>query len=372
LTLLSKAAAAAQLKPPSHNDSTSVKPFVFLSDGTDDEPAIIDIVRSFNLNEEQERALRIVVYHSLGRSKVGSQLLMGLFGEGGTGKSTVINAIRASFALKYRQHELLITATTGSAAFNIKGITLHSACNLPIGNEPKTVGNNKQKEWAPRQYLIIDEVSMLDLKTLWNLDQNLRTAKNNKDEPFGGVNIIFIGDFMQMATVSHLDLYEDCATKGIDGEHCRMAHDLWRSLNAVVLLTQQMQQSDDPEFAAALRRLRIHEPTAEDIDLLNSRVGAPLQSKVPIPVVVRHHKLRNIINWEKLLQQSEQLNVPIMHCLAHITSRSGKISREETLKIKGGAKKVTGDGILSVIPGVRLMVNKNIDTSLGYHCVSTS
>ena len=51
-------------------------------------------------------------------------------------------------------------------------------------------------------------------------------------------------------------------------------HQLWRSINVVVLLTEQMRQSEDPEFAAALRRIRLHEPTPEDIEMLNSRVHA--------------------------------------------------------------------------------------------------
>ena len=81
---------------------------------------------------------------------------------------------------------------------------------------------------------------------LINLNMNLKEAKSRPDDYFGGINIIFMGDFLQLATVSHLDVYVDKPSEWENGHH------LWRSINLVVLLTEQMRQSDDPEFAAAL------------------------------------------------------------------------------------------------------------------------
>ena len=92
---LSNAAAAAQSRQQTttFDDTTEASPHVFLTDGTYDEPSIMDIVHKFTLNKAQERAFRIIAYHTLGRSKVGPQLRMGVFGEGGTGKSRLIAAI---------------------------------------------------------------------------------------------------------------------------------------------------------------------------------------------------------------------------------------------------------------------------------------
>ena len=125
-----------------------------------------------------------------------------------------------------------------------------------------------------------------------------------------------------------------------------------------------MRQSDDPEWAAALRRIRLHEPTAEDIEMLNSRVGAPLECPASIPIVVRRHKLRNALNKEKLQEASQLSNIPITHCLANITKRNG-MSQSEAYAVKGGPSKIKGDGILSVIPGAPLLVTQNIDIPLG-------
>jgi hypothetical protein len=108
-----------------------ILPNVYLTDGMEHDKAIHHIVQ-FSLNVEQTRAFHILTYHSLGISKFGNQLLMGLFGEAGTGKSHVVNAIRAWFAYLNRSDELVVTATTGTATFNICGETLHRALGIAV------------------------------------------------------------------------------------------------------------------------------------------------------------------------------------------------------------------------------------------------
>ena len=199
---------------------------------------------------------------------------------------------------------------------------------------------------------------MMDCKNLVNLHKTLGNAKSNEEEDFGGMNVIFMGDFLQIPSVSNLHLYVDKSSQW------ELGHRLWRSLNAVVLITEQMRQSEDPEFAAALRRFRIHQPTPEDIDLLNSRICAPLNAPTTIPIVVRRHKLRNAINSSKLRQASDRFGVSIIHCLANITQRS-KMSVADAYRLKGGTSQLKGDGILSLIPEAPLLINQNIDSSLG-------
>ena len=193
---------------------------------------------------------------------------------------------------------------------------------------------------------------------LVNLNTNLKEAKHRHDDYFGGINIIFMGDFLQLVTVSHLDVYVD---KPSEWEY---SHHLWRSINLVVLLTEQMRQSDNPPFAAPHRRIRFHELTLEDIEMLNSRIGAPLECPTSVPIVVRRHSLREALNKERLQVASQASDVRITHCLADITSRI-KMSLSEVYNVKGGRSKVKGDGILSVIPGVPLMITEIIDISLG-------
>ena len=135
------------------------------------------------------------------------QLLMGLFGEGGTGKSRVINAICKWFEVRGMSDELLITATTGSAVVKIGGQTLHSAIGLRKDGKAGKVSKKIMDLWFNRQYLIIDEVSMMDAKLLSTLHTQLVKIRSDPNLDFGGVNILFAGNFLQLPTVSHQDVY---------------------------------------------------------------------------------------------------------------------------------------------------------------------
>jgi hypothetical protein len=95
--------------------------------------------------------------------------------------------------------------------------------------------------------------------------------KSRRDGYLSGVHVVFRDDFLQLFILSHLDVYVDKLSEPEYGNQ------LWRSINDVVLLTAQMRQSEDPEFGAALRRIRLHEPTPKDIEMLNSRIGASLE-----------------------------------------------------------------------------------------------
>lgn len=101
----------------------------------------------------------------------------------------------------------------------------------------------------------------------------------------------------------------------------------------------------------------------EDIELLNSRVCAPLNAPTTIPIITRCHKLRNAINSSKLQQASERSGIPITHCLAKIRERS-KMSVADVYRLRGGTSDLKGDGILSLIPGASL-INENINKPLG-------
>ena len=98
--------------------------------------------------------------------------------------------------------------------------------------------------------------------------------------------------------------------------------------------------------------------------MLNSRIGAPLECPTSVPIVVHRHSLREALNKERLQVASQASDIRITHCLADITSRI-KMSLSEVYNVKGGRSKVKGDGILSVIPGVPLMITEIIDISLG-------
>jgi len=227
---------------------------VYLSNETQVEQTIAHVIADFSLNEQQSQAFQIVAHHSLDTTEdPEKQLLMGLFGEAGTGKSRLVDAIKAWFSLLNRSAELIVTATMGAAAFNIQGSTVHSALGIAIerGDKTRKMGFTKKKEWRDRWYLIIDEVSMLDCKLMSKLHKKLSSAKPGKEKiNFGGVNIIFLGDFLQLPSISRSRLY-------INNPKWQHGYNLWHALNAVIILYQQMRQADDPDYSQLLGRMRI-------------------------------------------------------------------------------------------------------------------
>jgi len=112
-------------------------------------------------------------------------------GSGGTGKSWAIKAIQTVFSVKSVLKEMVITATSGTAAAGIGGNTIHSAIGLTFkdrdgqqqDNMPRVTDERRKQRWRRRKLLIVDEVSMLHvgLDTLYEIDQKLRFLRGFQD-----------------------------------------------------------------------------------------------------------------------------------------------------------------------------------------------
>ncbi|CAI2165531.1 2670_t:CDS:10 [Funneliformis geosporum] len=100
-------------------------------------------------------------------------------GAAGTGKSFLLKRIIAALQLRYGRERVAVTALTGIAAVNINGTTLHSFSGIGL------------------EVLVIDEISMLEGDLLDKLEIIARTVRNNS-QPFGGLQLIFCGDFFQL------------------------------------------------------------------------------------------------------------------------------------------------------------------------------
>ena len=174
---------------------------------------------------------------------------------------------------------------------------------------------------------------------------------------FGGLNIIFLGDFLQLPCISAYHLYTDKPMY-------QLGNTLWRSLNAVVILTEQMRQIDDPLWAQILLRLRLRIPTDDDLRIIRSRIGAPISDSPHVPIITRRNELRSKINNEMIHETSQRINKPVTYCVASVKSHSG-MSIKSVYKLKYGAKNVLGDAVVPLLPGCPLMVTKNIDQTTG-------
>lgn len=153
-------------------------------------------------------------------------------GPAGTGKSVLMRAIIAQLKKKYARdpERLAVTASTGLAACNIGGMTLHSFSGIGLGKDDvatlvkKIRRNPKAKNrWLRTKVLVIDEISMVDGDLFDKLSQIGRTLRNN-GRPWGGIQLVITGDFFQLPPVPDRDSREakfafDAATWSTSIDH---------------------------------------------------------------------------------------------------------------------------------------------------------
>ena len=200
-------------------------------------------------------------------------------GCGGTGKSQLIRALTKYFLITKRMHTMRKLAPTGIAAAEIDGMTIHSFLGEQRNSgKPRTIkpGDSKlEKEWRPIEYLLIDEMSMVGLTLLAKLNRIICSAKHvDPQVPFGGVNVIFFGDYLQYRPVYDSPLHTDKKQAKSSSEseiQQRVARSLILQINCVVKLTQQM-RTEDLRYLQLLDRLRCGQCNYDDYELLQTRV----------------------------------------------------------------------------------------------------
>ena len=225
------------------------------------------------LNDEQRRAYDIMTRHmeqTKDRRDV-EQLLMVVHGEGGTGKSKVIELVTKRFELCDVPTWLKKGAFTGIAAALIGGNTLHTLAQISLqGRNPSARARRMLALfWATVRYLIIDEISMVSAEFFDKLTRILADARGGSaNAPFGGLNVILLGDFHQFPPVAGTPLYwTNSETR--EGDERRTGRALYEQFTTVVLLKQQM-RTQDGVWSAFLRRLRQGGCSRDDHTLVES------------------------------------------------------------------------------------------------------
>jgi ATP-dependent exoDNAse (exonuclease V) alpha subunit len=207
------------------------------------------------MNERQLEALSIV--------KRGRNLF--LTGSAGTGKSFTVNAIINY--LKSIDKSYGLTALTGCAAVLINGQTIHSFLCLGISRNLKEIYTNITKFKPYLKYLevlIIDEISMMDEELFELINKLLMKIKMN-DKPFGGIQVILIGDFYQLPP--------------INGDYCFMSP-IWNDLELIpVILTELIRQKDDNQLQLILEEIRNDKLSDNTFDILNNLKTTSFKNK---------------------------------------------------------------------------------------------
>jgi ATP-dependent exoDNAse (exonuclease V), alpha subunit - helicase superfamily I member len=239
-------------------------------------------VANFSLNIEQERAFRIVANHST--TFKSDQLKMYLGGIGGTGKSQVIKALRQFFEQRGEAHRFLILGPTGTSAALLGGSTYHSTLGLfltNITNNPNILQIKANLDGV--DYIFIDEISMVSCRQLYAISARLSQVFGVCDEPFGGINMLFAGDFAQLPPVGGSPLYSGSVGTQVDSalhihsQEAAIGKALWHQVTTVVILRENMRQKtqtvEDACLRAALLHMRYGGCTEEDITFLRTRIA---------------------------------------------------------------------------------------------------
>ena len=146
----------------------------------------------------------------------------------------------------------------------------HEDYSVLIGVKNKTM---LREEWRHVEVLLLDEVSLLSQQLLCEMDHALQFAKEQPEEWFGGINVIFAGDLYQYPPVCGSALYTHISHYAGEREIAKRLGQLaWKTIDTVVSLTEQERMKTDLEYAAAVNRLRIRECNYGDVELFNSRV----------------------------------------------------------------------------------------------------
>lgn len=196
-----------------------------------------------------------------------------LTGKAGTGKSTFLKVISEETDKKH-----VILAPTGIAAINVRGETIHSFFQIPIGpilpgdarlDNPK-FRKEKIKLIKELDLIIIDEISMVRVDVIDAIDKVLRQITKQKNRPFGGKQLLFVGDLFQLEPVVTGDTWQ--ILDQFYNTPYFFGAKIFQAINLVNIELQKVYRQSDQQFISLLNSLRNGEIGRTELSLLNQRV----------------------------------------------------------------------------------------------------
>lgn len=201
-----------------------------------------------------------------------------LTGEPGSGKTYTIQEYVAY--TRAQGIETAVTASTGIAATHIGGMTIHSWSGIGVKGQLSkhdidTISRNKRvaKRIQKAEVLIIDEISMLSGSTLSLVESVCRSIKK-RSAPFGGLQVIFVGDFFQLPPIMKKEAADDAQQLLIqDPIHTRFAYDsrAWKDASPSICYLTEQHRQDDVDFLNLLSAIRQDAFTKEHLRTLQQR-----------------------------------------------------------------------------------------------------
>ena len=373
-------------------------------------PTIEQAIKHHNLNTEQRRAFIFLacafLSHVLEISRIENAALvqqvlaslgplanymrtkplrMYLGGQGGCGKSHLLHAFKDFTRLWGLPNSVLLTATTGTAAVNIKGVTIHSVVNLMAkGTGPvslRAASDKEVKSLTGVAMIIIDECSMLGLAQLHDLNARLNiirlminpSLEGPQSMFFGSLHIVLVGDFMQLTPVGATTLYSlpptpvGMSSMSTRATHEALARHIFKDIiDVVVVLEVPVRQQGDQHFAGILARLRACTTTAADIDAINSRALPRNKDPLPAstPIIVYRNELRLKINDELAAAVARANTTKVFRIEGKFTAkRKDQVLSDAHIRLLVRAKSLGESkvqGTIDVYVGMPVMVVANV------------
>lgn len=226
-------------------------------------------------NEEFQKALQIINY---------TRRSLFLTGKAGTGKSTFLRYI-----CRHTKKKHIVLAPTGIAAINAGGSTLHSFFKIPFHpliptdsrfsnrNIKDTLKYNGEKRKILREVelIIIDEISMVRADIIDFVDKVLRIYSRNMREPFGGKQLLLVGDVYQLEPVLREE-DRQFLRPFYPSAYFFDAH-VFREFQLVSIELRKVYRQNDPTFISILDHIRTNTVMDSELSMLNRRVDAPVE-----------------------------------------------------------------------------------------------
>ena len=230
----------------------------------------IQLPSGFTLNAEMQHCVDLV--------KAGKNVF--ITGNAGTGKSTLLTYLREN----YLPQDAAIVAPTGVGAINVDGITLHRLCGFNIDVTFEHIASRK---YYPRTrdvmkavtVLVIDEVSMVRADMMDYVDQAFRRFGKQKGKPFGGAQLIFIGDLAQLPPVVASQEESDFLESRYESEFF-FDSSVMQEIEFETINLKTIYRQEDPELISALNAIRKDSAESEHFSFLKTLVSPDFEAGV--------------------------------------------------------------------------------------------
>ncbi len=272
-----------------------------------------------------------------------------LTGRAGTGKSTLLKHFRDTTS-----KNIAVVAPTGVAAVNIQGQTIHSFFRFSIG---VTLDSIKKKSAGARKIfenldtLVVDEISMVRADLFDCMDRFLRLNGPNPDMPFGGIQLVLVGDMCQLPPVvppEEREIFEDF----YEGPYFFNAM-CFRESSLQKIELRTVHRQTDPAFIGLLDAVRDGEVSERQLAAINERVnGYPLDDLPEFCVLLTtRNDMAHRYNDEKILRIEGKAKIFVGEVEGEFPESAFPTTKEITLKVGAQVMLLNNDPVKRWING---------------------